>query len=104
MQEFRRALHETDRGTVVSIEVTAGSRREVFPAGYNQWRNTLDCSVTAPPVEGRANRAVLDLIARSLRVPKNRISLLSGAGSAQKKILVEGIRADTLAEILETLF
>lgn len=103
MQEFRRALHETDRGTILAIEVTAGSKRENFPGGFNPWRNTLDCIVTAPPVEGRANRAVVELISRSLDVPKNRISILSGSGSAQKKIMIEGIGAEALASILEKL-
>ena len=54
----------------------------------------LKVSVTAPPEEGRANEAVIGLLARSLRIPGSRIRLVSGEGSREKVVALEGVRDD----------
>jgi uncharacterized protein (TIGR00251 family) len=101
MQNPGAALHTTDRGTVICIEVTAGSRRNAFPAGFNPWRNTVGCHVTAPAVGGKANRAVVDLIAESLGIPRARVSIISGSASSGKKVLAEGAEIGTVAAFLK---
>jgi uncharacterized protein YggU (UPF0235/DUF167 family) len=47
--------------------------------------------VTAPPLEGRANAALVRLIARRAGVAKGRISLVRGGRSRDKLIRVEGM-------------
>jgi hypothetical protein len=84
------ALSEERQGVVIAIEVTAGAKEAVFPAGYNEWRRTIGCRVPAPALEGRANKAVLHLIAGTLGVPASSVSILSGAASSQKRVLVAG--------------
>jgi uncharacterized protein (TIGR00251 family) len=101
MQDFTKAIQSADRGTVLAIEVTPGSRANLFPAGFNPWRDAVGCQVTSPPVEGKANKAVLSLIADSLGIPRTRVSLLSGSGSSRKKILLEGVSAADLAAFLK---
>jgi uncharacterized protein (TIGR00251 family) len=49
----------------------------------------LKVEVMAPPVEGAANAAVIDLVARSFGVPRRRVHLIQGAGSRQKVIEIE---------------
>jgi len=95
------ALSEVQNGTVISIEVTAGGKKEVFPAGYNEWRKTIGCRVSAPALEGRANRAVIELVARTLGRPVASVSILSGATSSQKRVLVEGMSANDLLTCLK---
>jgi uncharacterized protein (TIGR00251 family) len=56
--------------------------------------------VSAPPVEGRANEAVLRLIARSLRIARGRVSILRGEGSREKTVRVEGFSAGKLRSAL----
>jgi uncharacterized protein len=50
----------------------------------------LEIWVNAPPAEGRANRAVLQVVARELGVPVSRLSVRSGTRSHTKLIEVEG--------------
>jgi uncharacterized protein (TIGR00251 family) len=95
------ALSEYRNGTVIAIEVTAGGKKESFPAGYNEWRKLIGCRVTAPALEGRANRAVVELVARTLDRPVASLSILTGATSSQKKILVEGMSRDDVLRLLE---
>lgn len=52
----------------------------------------LEVWVTAPPVEGAANEAVLKAIAKELHVPLSAVSLRSGAGSRTKVVDVKGRR------------
>lgn len=61
---------------------------------------TLLVRVTAPPEGGRANEAVLRLIARALRVPARDVELVRGARSREKAIRIEGLSgAEALARL-----
>ncbi|MBI4635796.1 MAG: DUF167 domain-containing protein [Candidatus Rokubacteria bacterium] len=53
--------------------------------------DTLRVRVTAPPLEGRANRAVIELLARALGVRPSAVSLLSGERGRDKLLHVAGL-------------
>ena len=53
----------------------------------------LRLRVTAPPDRGRANEAVIELLAEALGVPRSRVTLLRGGASREKIIEVEGVDA-----------
>jgi uncharacterized protein len=98
MPDLADALFDDRNGTLISIEVTAGAKVAAFPAGYNEWRKTIGCRVTAPALEGRANKAVMTLIAQKLNIPASSVSIHAGATSSLKKVLVAGMsRQDVLA-------
>jgi uncharacterized protein (TIGR00251 family) len=101
MEDISGALKTTQAGTLITIEVTTGSRQNLFPSGYNSWRKAIGCQVTAPPVEGKANLAILDLIADTFSVPKTKVHLISGVTSSQKKILISGVAFDEVLSKVE---
>lgn len=94
------AVSAAEAGTILTIEVSAGSKKPIFPAGYNEWRKAVGCSVQAPAREGKANREVVTLISMTLRIPRNRVRILSGETSAVKKILIEHGERDSILGIL----
>ena len=100
MPDIADALVEDRHGTLISVEVTAGAKTSAFPAGYNEWRKAIGCRVTAPAVDGKANKAVISLIAEKLGVPPARVHIQSGATSSQKRVRAEGLGRK---EILERL-
>jgi len=100
MPDLADALFEDRDGTRIAIEVSAGSKVEVFPAGYNAWRMTIGCRVSSPALEGRANKAVIALISKTLGVPASSVSIHSGATSSQKKVLVSGLSRQDVLDIL----
>lgn len=60
----------------------------------------LRLRVTAPPVEGEANRAVAALLARVLGVAPSRIRLVRGAGGRDKLVEIAGLTgADVRARL-----
>jgi uncharacterized protein (TIGR00251 family) len=96
MPDIADALLEDRNGTIISLDVTAGARAELFPAGYNEWRKAIGCRVTAHALEGKANKAILHLIADTLDLPASTISIQSGATSSQKRVLITGIAKNDL--------
>ncbi|BEV10013.1 DUF167 domain-containing protein [Asticcacaulis sp. DW145] len=65
-----------------------------------QGRPYLKVRVTAPPIEGRANDALIAFMAKRLKLPKSRLSLLAGDTSRLKQIEVEGLDEAALREAL----
>ena len=96
MPDIADALLEERNGTIISIDVTAGAKAELFPAGYNEWRKAIGCRVTAHALEGKANKAIVKLIAETLDLPGSSISIQSGATSSQKRVLVAGVAKNDL--------
>lgn len=87
-------------GVVVTLEVSPNAKRDRFPDGYNPWRRAIGCSVSALPVGGRANRAVLVLVAEALGVRKGELELIAGSTSSLKRVLVRGRSVDEIASVL----
>ncbi len=53
--------------------------------------------VTAAPVEGAANDAVIKALSAALNVPKSRLAITGGSSSRLKKVTVEGLTDAELA-------
>jgi uncharacterized protein (TIGR00251 family) len=62
--------------------------------------HALKLSITAPPVEGKANHACIDFFAKLLRVPRSSVTIASGRSSRNKVIRVSGISAEKMRERL----
>lgn len=102
-EEMRQIITSTEKGSILPLEVSAGSKKERFPAGYNPWRQAVGIQVKANPIEGKANKAIISLVAGTLGLPKSAVHIISGQTSSCKKILIEGFMADTLAITLSIL-
>jgi len=63
----------------------------------------LHARVSAPPVDGAANKALIELLSDSLKIPKSRIEFASGETSRDKVLRVEGVGADELRVRIETV-
>ena len=62
--------------------------------------DALKIALTAPPVEGRANEAVIEFLAEVLRVPRASVSIAAGQSSRKKVIRVSGVTAAQVEERL----
>ena len=59
----------------------------------------LRIRIAAPPVEGAANRELIRLLAKQLKVPQNAVEIISGASSKSKIIRLKGVTATALAPL-----
>jgi uncharacterized protein (TIGR00251 family) len=62
--------------------------------------DVLHARVSAPPVDGKANKALCKLVAKRAGVAPSRVTVLRGERSRQKLLLVDGIDEETLRERL----
>jgi len=56
--------------------------------------------LSAPPVDGAANQALIELFAKLLDCPKRAVRLVSGDRSRTKRVAVDGLTADTARQRL----
>ena len=56
--------------------------------------------VAAPPVDGAANLAVVELVAGRLKIAKSRVRVVSGAAGRRKVLEIDGVPADVAAAAL----
>jgi len=75
---------------VTVVPRAARSSIEQLPDGAIQVR------VSAPPVDGAANAALLRFLAGVLDVPRSRLEILGGASSRRKRISISGLPPDEL--------
>jgi uncharacterized protein (TIGR00251 family) len=61
----------------------------------------LQLRISAPPVDGRANRALCRLIARHLGVPPSTVQIARGRRSREKLIRLRGVDQEELEKLLE---
>jgi len=80
-------------GVTIAVQVVPrASRNEV--AGLQG--GLLKVRVTAPPVEGAANEALLSFLAATLGVRRRDLELVSGAQARRKLVRIRGLDADTV--------
>jgi uncharacterized protein len=60
----------------------------------------LKISLTAPPIDGRANEACIEFFAKLLKVPRSSVTIASGETSRNKVIRVAGLTAEEAWERL----
>ena len=68
-----------------------------------EWeQETLKVRLTAPPVEGAANEALIALLAERLDLPKRSISIVSGATGRQKIVEIVGMAEEEVEKRLQS--
>lgn len=89
----------SDDGLLLSLRVTARASRSaikgiIAPA---DGRPVLAVALAAPPVDGAANQALIELIAKTFGVSRSAVSLRTGATARTKRVHVAGDPAALLA-------
>ncbi len=83
--------------TRLRLRVTPGARRSGIVGRYGEaWK----VRVAAPPEDGRANAAVVRLLAETLELPRESVTLVSGHGPRDKVVELSGLEPERIAERL----
>jgi uncharacterized protein len=87
-------------GVIVPVRAQPGARK----AGIlGEQAGALKLAVNAPSEDGRANRALVELLHELLGVKRSQVTLLSGTVSRNKKFLICGLTRRELEERLVDL-
>jgi uncharacterized protein (TIGR00251 family) len=79
---------------LLTVHVQPGARRAAVVGLHG---DALKVRVTARPVDGRANQAVLALVASALDLPTSSVTLVSGTTSRRKRLRITPATADPAA-------
>lgn len=91
------AIREADGGVLLSVRVVPRAMRDAVDGVYG---DTIKIRLAAPPVEGRANAALLRFLGRKLGVSRAALDMRSGRASRHKLVWIEGVTRDAVERAL----
>ena len=90
-------LRGDGNGVVLTLHVQPGAKRSDIAGLHGE---ALKIRLAAPPVDGKANEALIAFIAERLGIPKSRVELVAGPASRAKRVRVSGLTIESAREKL----
>lgn len=81
-------VEETPKGVFIKVKVQPRASKNAIEGVH---ADALKVRLTAPPVEGEANSALIEFLSKILRIKKSSLSIESGQKSREKRVKVEGM-------------
>jgi uncharacterized protein len=96
MRKREPRLHDAKGGAALAIRVTPRARNNEIVEVQSD--GTVRIRLTAPPVEGKVNEALVDFLAEVLGVPKTHIQIVAGASGRDKLVTIDDLDARSVHE------
>lgn len=81
-------LKATADGVEITLYVQPGAKKSEVAGEHD---GALKLRISAPPVEGKANAAVIAFVAERCGVAKNRVALIAGEQNRHKRVAVQAV-------------
>ncbi len=92
-------MRETKDGIVFQLKISPNaSKNEVIKSTEG-----VKVKITAPPVDGKANKCLIEYLAKLFKVPKTSIEILRGETSKEKTLLIKVFDDDKINIIKSVL-
>jgi uncharacterized protein len=96
MEKREPRLHDAKGGSALAIRVTPRARKNEIVEVQSD--GTVRIRLTAPPVEGKANEALVVFLADVLGIAKSRIQVVAGASGRDKLVTIDDLDAWSVHE------
>ena len=94
-------LRVTTDGVTLAVRAQPDAKRTAVAGIYGEGPSAqLKIAIHAPPLEGRANAALIEFLAATFGLPKNAVELLSGEMSRSKVFLLRGVTQARVTALL----
>lgn len=90
-------ISDSAHGATFAVKVQPRASRNAI---VGELGDALKIALTTPPVEGRANEACIEFLAKLLKVPRSSVTIAAGETSRNKVIRVAGMSAAELRQRL----
>lgn len=88
-------------GVTLAVRAQPGAKKTAIVGVYGEGDAAqLKIAVQAPPIEGRANEALIAFLAKTFEVPKSAVELISGELSRNKVFLLRGVTRAQVEAVL----
>ncbi len=90
-------VHESALGTTFAVKIHPRARKNAITGELG---DALKISLTAPPIDGKANEACMEFFAILLKVPRASVTIAAGQSSRSKVIRITGLTAQQVRDRL----
>ena len=87
------SVQDSSSGVTFTVKVHPRAKKNAITGELG---DTLKLSLTAPPIDGKANEACIEFFARLLKVARSSVTIASGKSSRRKVIRVVGISTEEI--------
>lgn len=100
--EIAGALRDHPDGCTLAVRVQPGAKKTAIVGIYGEGANAaVKIAVHAPPIEGRANEALIAFLAEVFGLPRSAVSIAHGQTGRSKWVTLQGINAAQALASLE---
>lgn len=92
-------IKETDKGVIANIKISPNAKKNEIVKTDTE----VKIKITAQPVDGKANKALIEFLSKTFKIPKTSISIIKGKTSKEKTILFSTTDTDKLLKLEELL-
>lgn len=89
------------RGAAITVKVTPRAKRTAVAGVMDD--GTLKIKIAAPPVDGAANKALIEFLAEVLGLPRSQVDIVAGETSERKLVSLVGISPEQVDSVLRGL-
>lgn len=83
-------IRKTNEGIIVNLRISPNAKKnEIIKDG-----DIIKVKITALPIDGKANRALVEFFSKNFKIPKTSIEILKGETSKEKTILFKTMDGD----------
>jgi uncharacterized protein (TIGR00251 family) len=93
-------MHETEDGVILPVRIQPRASKDEIVGEYN---GALKIKLTAPPVEGEANKRCIEFLSKRFKIAKSCLEIIKGEKSKDKMIKIIGLGKADVVEILQDL-
>ena len=93
-------LQQRSDGIILPVRAQPGAKRNAIMGEHD---GMLKVSVTQAPEAGKANAAIIAVLAKRLSIAKCRIQQISGDAHRQKRFMVQGCTAEQIQNLVDDM-
>jgi len=101
MNKLEDIVKKHKDGVTINLFITPDSKKNIFPAGLNEWRKCVEMNVCSSAQDNKANMEVLKTIAGYFKKPFANVLLVSGAKKREKTVLIKNSKINEIEKKLE---
>ena len=92
-------IKETENGIIATIKISPNSKTNEIIKTQNETK----IKITAQPIDGKANKSLVEFLSKQFKIPKTFIKIIKGETSKEKTILFETKDNEKIIKLKELL-
>lgn len=93
----RKTFEDTTEGLIVRLKIIPNSsKNDILFDGIN-----LKIKITAQPIENKANKALIEFLAKKMKIAKSNITIIKGELNKEKTLLIKNYKEESFLKLLQ---